>query len=194
LAFLPARFNIDGGYMSSTTEEAVSPSSSASLRRVTVGKTAQTAPMAASRQMTAQAGSQNELLNKPRSLKSRKPLVSGKALADLVAKAALEHKVLSPVLLNLTGLSSIADWFFIASAENSRAVRAVADKIVRRALEAGVKPLGLEGLNQGESHWALLDLGDVVVHIFMPDTRALYDLESLWADAPRVEQPNAVKA
>ncbi|MDR1487731.1 MAG: ribosome silencing factor [Deltaproteobacteria bacterium] len=118
--------------------------------------------------------------------KSHPPL-NARALADVVARAALEHKVLSPVLLNLTGLSSIADWFFIASAENSRSVRAVAEKIIRRTLEVGVKPLGHEGLNQGETRWVLLDLGDVIVHIFNPETRALYDLESLWADAPRIE-------
>ncbi|MDR1872100.1 MAG: ribosome silencing factor [Deltaproteobacteria bacterium] len=102
-----------------------------------------------------------------------------------MSKAALEHKVSSPVLLDLSNLSSVADWFFIASAENSRQIRAAAEKIVQRAGEAGVKPLGQEGLGRGETHWALVDLGEVVAHIFNPETRALYDLEGLWADAPR---------
>jgi ribosome-associated protein len=150
---------------------------------------------AAPHRLTASVSAQNEqgaVLTERKSTarkKARKVQLSGQALADLVVKAALEHKVIAPVLLNLTGLSSVADWFFIASAESSRAVRAVAEKIVRRVAEFGVKPLGLEGLGQGESHWALLDLGDVVAHIFLPETRALYDLESLWVDAPRIEQP-----
>ncbi|MDR1657314.1 MAG: ribosome silencing factor [Deltaproteobacteria bacterium] len=115
--------------------------------------------------------------------------ISGQALAELVAQAAQEHKVVAPVILNLTGLSSVADWFYIASAENSRQVKAVAEKIVRRVREAGVRPLGQEGVSGSDSRWALLDLGDVVAHIFMPDARSLYDLESLWADAPRLSSP-----
>ncbi|MDR2443203.1 MAG: ribosome silencing factor [Deltaproteobacteria bacterium] len=127
--------------------------------------------------------------------KTSKSSLTGQALAELVAEAAREHKVVSPVILNLTGLSSVADWFYIASAENSRQVKAVAEKIVRRVREAGVRPLGQEGLSGSDSRWALLDLGDVVAHIFMPDTRSLYDLESLWSDAPRLstkESPEAV--
>jgi ribosome-associated protein len=109
----------------------------------------------------------------------------GRALADLVSKAAQEHKLQTPVLLDLRGLSSVTDWFFVASAENSRQIRAAAEKIIQRSLEAGVKPLGHEGLGRGDLHWALVDLGDVVAHIFNAETRALYDLEGLWADAPR---------
>ena len=56
-------------------------------------------------------------------------------------------------------------------------------KIVRRARENGVRALGQEGMPAG--HWALVDLGDVIVHIFSPEARELYDLEGLWADAPR---------
>ncbi|MDR2456217.1 MAG: ribosome silencing factor [Deltaproteobacteria bacterium] len=102
-----------------------------------------------------------------------------------MASAALEHKVTKPVILDLTGLSSVADFYYIASVDNSRQVKAVADKIVRRAREAGVRALGYEGL-AGDTRWALLDLGDVVVNIFLPEARDLYDLESLWADAPRL--------
>ena len=112
-------------------------------------------------------------------------MLGGKDLARLVAAAAQEHKVAEPVILDLTGLSSVADFYFIASAENSRQVKAVAEKIVRRAREAGVRALGQEGM-AGDTRWALLDLGDVVVNIFLPEARDLYDLESLWADAPRI--------
>ncbi|MDR1085002.1 MAG: ribosome silencing factor [Deltaproteobacteria bacterium] len=111
---------------------------------------------------------------------------SGRALAELVFKAAAEHKVHAPVLLDLSGLSSVADWFFITSAQNPRQIKTIADKIIQRSLEAGVKLLGQEGLVSGDIHWALVDLGEVVAHIFNDETRAYYDLEGLWADAPRL--------
>lgn len=113
--------------------------------------------------------------------------LSSQDLADLVAAAALEHKALEPVLLNLEGLSPspISDWFFIASAQNPRQVSAIAEKIITRAREAGYRPLGVEGLNTAGSRWVLVDLGWVVAHIFSPETRALYDLESLWSGASR---------
>ena len=110
---------------------------------------------------------------------------TGRELADLVAAAAAEHKPTNPVLLDLSGLSSVADWFFIASADNPRQMDAIAEKIVRRARERGVRPLGREGLNKGQGHWVLVDLGDVVVHIFNLEARELYDLEGLWTEAPR---------
>ena len=104
-------------------------------------------------------------------------------LADLVAAAAAEHKPIDPVLLDLSGRSSVADWFFIASAAGARQMTAIAEKIIRRAREHGIRPLGQEGL--GGEHWVLVDLGEVVVHLFNQGTRELYDLEGLWADAPR---------
>jgi len=111
---------------------------------------------------------------------------TGSELAELVAAAAAEHKPIDPVLLNLSGLSSVADWFFVASAENPRQMEAIAEKIIRRARERGIRPLGHEGLGRGlKSPWVLVDLGDVVVHIFNLEARNLYDLEGLWSDALR---------
>jgi ribosome-associated protein len=104
-----------------------------------------------------------------------------------VAGAALEHKVSSPVLLNLTGISQLTDFFYIASLDNARQIRSVAEKIVLRAKEAGHRPLGVEGISGADTHWALIDLGDVMVHLFLEEARGLYDLEGLWADAPRVD-------
>jgi ribosome-associated protein len=118
---------------------------------------------------------------------SRKSPPESKDLAALVVKAALEHKVISPVLLNLTGISNVTDFFYIASLDNSRQVKSVAEKIVLRVKEAGGRPLGLEGLSAPDTRWALIDLGDVIVHLFQPEARELYDLEGLWADAPRVD-------
>jgi ribosome-associated protein len=77
----------------------------------------------------------------------------------------------------------VADWFFIASATGARQMTAIAEKIIRRAKERGIRPLGLEGL--GGDHWVLVDLGEVIVHLFKEEVRSLYDLEGLWTDAPR---------
>ena len=116
---------------------------------------------------------------------------SGRGLAEVVAAAAAEHKPLDPVLLDLSGLSSVADWFFIASADNPRQLSAIAEKIIRRAREHGVRPLGREGL--GGEHWVLVDLGEVIVHLFHPETRRRYDLEGLWTDAPRAAAATAAR-
>lgn len=116
---------------------------------------------------------------------------SGRELADIVAAAAAEHKPIDPVLLDLSGLSSVADWFFVTSASSPRQMTAIAEKIVRRAREHGVRPLGQEGFRKGggaaagNDHWVLVDLGDVVVHIFNLEAREMYDLEGLWTEAPR---------
>ncbi|UQZ91084.1 ribosome silencing factor [Deltaproteobacteria bacterium Smac51] len=147
----------------------------------TKAATAKTAP--------TKAGS---VVVKPKATKPAAPKTGGRSkvkgpapanLAQIVALAASEHKLINPVLLDLTGLSSVADWFFIGTAENARQMGAVADKIARRARDHGVRTLGQEGQSGG--HWALVDLGDVIVHIFSPEARELYDLEGLWADAPR---------
>jgi ribosome-associated protein len=112
-------------------------------------------------------------------------------LADLVASAAAEHKPIDPILLDLSGHSPVADWFFIASAASARQLTAIADKIIRRARERGFRPLGLEGLNS--EHWVLVDLGEVVVHLFNQEARVLYDLEGLWTEAGRPHTAPLVK-
>jgi ribosome-associated protein len=112
--------------------------------------------------------------------------LQGQDLAALVAAAASEHKVVSPTVLDLSGLSSVADYFYVASADNPRQIKSIAEKIVRRAKEAGIRPLGEEGLNQAETRWALIDFGEVIAHIFLAEARALYDLEGLWGDAPKL--------
>ncbi|MDR2368408.1 MAG: ribosome silencing factor [Deltaproteobacteria bacterium] len=123
---------------------------------------------------------------RPRKAAKKAPL-SGLSLAGRVWAAADEHKVESPVLLDLTGLTSVTDYFYVAHAETPRQIKAIAEKISQRAKEAGVKPLGQEGLNQPEASWILIDLGEVIAHLFLPETRAKYDLEGFWADAPRVD-------
>ncbi|MEH6472902.1 MAG: ribosome silencing factor, partial [Halopseudomonas sp.] len=76
------------------------------------------------------------------------------------------------------GKSSVTDYMIIASGSSNRHVKSSAESVVIEAKKAGIQPLGIEGLDSGE--WALVDLGDVVVHVMQTQTRDLYDLESLW--------------
>ena len=104
--------------------------------------------------------------------------------AKLCLKLISERKAVDPVLFRVGDLSSIADFFLIASGNSSRQVQAIARHLRRKLREKGLKPYGIEGEQEG--HWVLLDYGDVIVHIFYQPMREFYDLEGLWVDAPRV--------
>jgi len=79
--------------------------------------------------------------------------------------------------------ASYADFFVIASGESERQVSAMAEYLQEKLSERQLRPLGVEGQESGS--WVLLDFGEVVAHLFFSETRAFYDLEGLWADAPR---------
>ena len=96
----------------------------------------------------------------------------------------LEKKVIDPVLLDIGKISSIADYFIIASGRSSRQVRGIAEHLQKRMKEKGFKVLGIEGERDG--FWTLLDYGEIVVHLFFQPARKLYDLEGLWSEASRV--------
>jgi ribosome-associated protein len=94
------------------------------------------------------------------------------------------------VVLEVADVLVVADEFVIASAPNDRQVKAIVEEVERQVAEAGLaKPLRVEGLD--DRHWVLLDYGDVVVHVFLDDTRRYYELERLWGDVPRVEWAEA---
>ena len=86
--------------------------------------------------------------------------------------------------MNVSEVTTIADLFVICSGRSERQVQAIADGIVEKAKERGRVPMGVEGYDSGR--WILIDLGDVIVHAFVPDERSLYRLERLWGDAPVV--------
>ncbi len=86
--------------------------------------------------------------------------------------------------MNVSEVTTIADLFVILSGRGERQVQAIAEGIVEKASEAGRSPLGIEGMGSGR--WVLIDLGDVIVHAFVPQERELYRLERLWGDAPVV--------
>jgi ribosome-associated protein len=109
------------------------------------------------------------------------PLDKARICLDII----LERKALNPVLFEVGKLTSIADYFLIASGKSSRQVQAIAQHLQRRMKDDGFTLFGVEGERDG--HWVLLDYGDLVVHLFYEPVREFYDLEGLWIEAPRVE-------
>ena len=110
--------------------------------------------------------------------------LSPRTLADIVVEAAGDKKAEDILVLNVSELTTIADLFVICTGRGERQVQAIADAVREKSKEAGREPLGVEGYASGR--WILIDLGDVIVHAFVPDERHLYRLERLWGDAPVV--------
>ena len=103
--------------------------------------------------------------------------------ADAAATKALDRTV----VIDVGDLLGITDYFVISSGSNPRQVRAIAEEVEQLVKQAGGgSPLRTEGLD--DARWALVDYGDFVVHVFLDEARDYYDLERLWADAPRVER------
>ncbi len=113
--------------------------------------------------------------------------------ALVAAEAASDKLAHDVVVLDVGEIISIVDCFVLASATNPRQARTISDEI-EAALRAhdGSSPIGIEGVE--DASWMLLDFGDVVVHVFLDETRAYYDLDRLWADAARIpfEEPPRV--
>jgi ribosome-associated protein len=105
--------------------------------------------------------------------------------AQLCLKTIQERKAVDPVLLHVAALTSVADYFLIASGSSTRQVQAIARHLQRTLRDAGIKAYGAEGEQEGQ--WVLMDYGDVVIHIFYEPLREFYDLEGLWVEAPQVE-------
>ncbi|HPJ66428.1 MAG TPA: ribosome silencing factor [Desulfobacteraceae bacterium] len=104
--------------------------------------------------------------------------------AKLCARIIRERKAIDPVLFNVSELTTITDYFLIASGNSSRQVQAITRHLQKRMREEGFRPLGIEGEREG--HWVLMDYGDVVIQLFYKPVREFYDLESLWIEAPRI--------
>jgi ribosome-associated protein len=107
----------------------------------------------------------------------------------LAAVRAAESKKATDIrVLDLTGITSFADYFVICTGANQRQVQAIGDEVnLQLKRRAGELPISVEGYDQAE--WVLADYGDLLVHIFSPKARAYYDLERLWRGAKLVEIP-----
>jgi ribosome-associated protein len=102
-----------------------------------------------------------------------------------IVKAADDKKAHNIVVLNLKGISLVADYFIICHGNSDTQVQSIAQEVRRKADELGVTVRGIEGFDA--ARWVLADLGDVVVHIFHRDERDYYNIERLWSDAKVVE-------
>jgi ribosome-associated protein len=126
------------------------------------------------------------------------PATPPSPVPDLVQAALDDMKAVNIRILDVRGLTDIADTLIIASGNSDRHVRSIAERVIQSAKAAGHPPFGVEGARDGE--WALVDLHDVIVHVMLPRVREFYGLERLWGTpdapavsaAPKVVPPRAV--
>lgn len=102
-------------------------------------------------------------------------------LQALVLQAVEDMKAKDVNVMDVRGLTGVTDVMIFASGTSSRHVKSVAENVVVEVKKHGVNPLGVEGESSGD--WTLVDLGDIVLHVMMPEARAFYDLESLWTQS-----------
>jgi ribosome-associated protein len=109
--------------------------------------------------------------------------LSAKEKSLLIARAALEKKADNVVIMDMSDIATVCDFFLICGGNSERKNKAIADHILKQLKGKSLKASHVEGYNEGL--WILLDYIDVVVHIFKNDLRQFYNLERLWADAPQ---------
>ncbi len=99
-------------------------------------------------------------------------------------QTAIDKKAEEPVILDLTNLGALSDYFLIVSALSDTHGKTLADEITKKLKEHGAIPVSIEGYDL--ANWILIDYGDIIIHIFKPEIRELYGLENLWIDAPQI--------
>lgn len=104
--------------------------------------------------------------------------MSSEELRQVVVDALDDMKAVDVRVLDVHNMTSITDFMVIASGNSDRHVRSLIDNVVTEVKSRGIRPLGVEG--EREAQWALVDLGDVVVHVMLPKVREFYQLEKLW--------------
>ncbi len=118
--------------------------------------------------------------------KKRQTSASTKQIARLAVDAILDKKGKDILVLDVAGVSGVADIFILVTGDSDLQNRAIAESIrMKLKEEAGERPWHVEGTDH--HHWVLMDYVDLVVHIFLPEKRAYYEIERLWGDAPRAE-------
>jgi ribosome-associated protein len=105
--------------------------------------------------------------------------------SKLCLKIIKERKAIDPVLFQVGGLTSISDFFLVASGSSTRQVQAMTRHLRKRMREEKFRCFGIEG--EQEANWVLMDYGDIIIHLFYQPVREFYDLEGLWIDAPRID-------
>lgn len=138
------------------------------IKRKSPSKTASAAKKKAAKPKTA----------RKTSAKTAPTAVAKPSLKAIVLAALDDMKALDVKVLDVRGLTDIADFMVIASGTSDRHVRSVAQRVVEKTKEAGFRPHGVEGQQDGD--WVLIDLHDMIVHVMLPRVREFYGLEKLW--------------
>lgn len=125
---------------------------------------------------------------KPQRKSSRPRPKTARQKALLACRACLDFKAEEPVILNVRQLTSFTDYFVIVSGRSTVQVQAITDGVLAAIRREGSRPLSTEGETEGR--WAIVDWGEVIVHIFYQPLREFYDLEKLWGDAKRIKPPS----
>ena len=110
-----------------------------------------------------------------------------KKLIKLVEDALEDVKARDIVVLDVSDMTDITENLVVASGTSNRQVKALAENVVENAKKQGFQPLGVEGMDSAD--WVLVDLGEVVVHVMLPETRKFYELEKLWSVRPDDHRP-----
>lgn len=110
----------------------------------------------------------------------------------MCAKTAEDYRCKDTLVLDLAEVTPVVDYFVLTTGASKRQMHALADEVKRLLKAQGSERLGLEGYES--SSWILEDFGDIVLHIFTPETREIYGLERLWADARRVDWRSIVES
>jgi ribosome-associated protein len=111
--------------------------------------------------------------------------LSAKKILQVIQDTLEDAKAKDVIMLDVSKISDFTDCMVVASGTSNRHVTSVADKVVDKLRELGLRPIGMEGLKTGD--WALVDFGDVVVHVMREQIRDFYNLEKLWSDAKGLE-------
>lgn len=111
--------------------------------------------------------------------------VQSNELMKMAVSAAEDKKAIDVIALDLKDISLVADYFIICSGNSDTQVQAIATEVRKQADLAGARIRGIEGMDS--ARWVLIDLGDVIVHIFHREEREYYNIERLWTDAKVVE-------
>ena len=100
-------------------------------------------------------------------------------LANLILDVLDEHSAQDIIEIDIRGKSSISDYMIVASGRSNRHVGALSDYLIKSLKNIGKKNIGIEGLKSCD--WVLIDVGDVIVHLFRPEVRAFYNIEKIWS-------------
>ncbi|MBR3933973.1 MAG: ribosome silencing factor [Clostridia bacterium] len=117
--------------------------------------------------------------------------MNSKELMEKAVKCMDSKKAIDIKVLDISKVTTMADYFVICQGGSSTQMKAIADEIDEKFSESGIKPFGREGMNT--AYWILMDYSDVIIHIFNSESRSFYSIENLWSDAEIVDISEIIK-